>query len=153
MAERDIEPVRSVDQTPAANAELPFALEGRRVFVAGHRGMVGSAISRRLAAERCEIETADRQRVDLTRQAETESYLAAIRPDVVIIAAAKVGGNRCQQFSSSRFSARQFGDRAQSDRCLPCCQGEKAVISRLLVHLPEIRRPADQGGRTLDRLA
>jgi GDP-L-fucose synthase len=71
---------------------LPFAIEGKQVFVAGHKGMAGSAIVRRLLSERCEIVTVDRQRVDLTRQAETESYLAAIRPDVVIIAAAKVGG-------------------------------------------------------------
>jgi len=76
----------------AADAEHPFALAGRRVFVAGHRGMVGSAIVRRLASERCEIVTADRQTVDLTRQTETASFIAATRPDVVIIAAAKVGG-------------------------------------------------------------
>jgi GDP-L-fucose synthase len=76
----------------AADAELPFALAGRRVFVAGHGGMVGSAILRRLASERCEIVTADRRTVDLTRQTETESFMAATRPDVVIIAAAKVGG-------------------------------------------------------------
>ena len=76
----------------AADAELPFALEGRRVFVAGHKGMVGSAILRRLASEQCEIVTADRRTVDLTRQAETESYIAVARPDVVVIAAAKVGG-------------------------------------------------------------
>jgi GDP-L-fucose synthase len=76
----------------AADAELPFALEGRRVFVAGHKGMVGSAVLRRLASERCEIVTADRRTLDLTCQAETASYIAATKPDVVVIAAAKVGG-------------------------------------------------------------
>ena len=75
-----------------ADAERPFAIEGRRVFVAGHRGMVGSAILRRLESERCDIVTADRPKADLTRQAETERYITATRPDVVIIAAAKVGG-------------------------------------------------------------
>jgi GDP-L-fucose synthase len=67
-------------------------LEGRRVYVAGHRGMVGSAIVRRLAREDCTILAADRASLDLSRQAATESWFAANRPDVVIVAAAKVGG-------------------------------------------------------------
>jgi GDP-L-fucose synthase len=69
-----------------------FDLEGRRVFVAGHRGMVGSAIVRRLASERCEILTVDRTKVDLTRQAETEAFIAAAKPDALFLAAARVGG-------------------------------------------------------------
>jgi GDP-L-fucose synthase len=69
-----------------------FDLAGRRVFVAGHRGMVGSAIVRRLASERCEILTADRAKVDLTRQAETEAWIAAAKPDALFLAAARVGG-------------------------------------------------------------
>ncbi len=70
----------------------PFTLAGRRVFVAGHRGMVGSALLRRLARERCEILTGRRAEADLRRQAETEAMLAQRRPDVVIVAAATVGG-------------------------------------------------------------
>jgi GDP-L-fucose synthase len=69
-----------------------FALAGRRVFVAGHRGMAGSAIMRRLARENCEILTADRRQLDLTRQAEVEAWLNAQRPDAVFLAAARVGG-------------------------------------------------------------
>jgi GDP-L-fucose synthase len=69
-----------------------FNLQGVRVFVAGHRGMVGSAIVRRLASEPCEVLTADRATVDLTRQSETERWLAEARPDAVFLAAAKVGG-------------------------------------------------------------
>jgi GDP-L-fucose synthase len=76
----------------AAAAALPFDLAGRRVFVAGHRGMVGAALVRRLATERCEVLTADRGALDLTRQADTEGWLRDNRPDVVIVAAAKVGG-------------------------------------------------------------
>jgi GDP-L-fucose synthase len=71
---------------------LPFDLTGRRVFVAGHRGMVGAALIRRLKRERCEVLTADRCALDLTRQAATEEWLRHHRPDVVIAAAAKVGG-------------------------------------------------------------
>lgn len=70
----------------------PFALAGRRVFVAGHRGMVGSALSRRLAREGCELLTVRRAELDLRRQRETEAWLEAKRPDVVFVAAATVGG-------------------------------------------------------------
>jgi GDP-L-fucose synthase len=76
---------------PNASAE-PFSLAGRRVFVAGHRGMVGSALVRRLAREDCEVLTAGREEVDLRRQAPTEEWLSARRPDAVIVAAATVGG-------------------------------------------------------------
>jgi GDP-L-fucose synthase len=69
-----------------------FDLAGQRVFVAGHRGMVGSALVRRLGSERCKLLTADRGTLDLLRQADTESWLSANRPDVVIVAAARVGG-------------------------------------------------------------
>ena len=63
---------------------LPFDLAGRRVFVAGHRGMVGAALMRRLKAEACEALTADRGALDLTRQADTEAWLRDNRPDVVV---------------------------------------------------------------------
>ncbi len=69
-----------------------FDLSGRRIFVAGHRGMVGSAIVRRLASIDAEVLTAGREQVDLFKQNETERYLAADRPDVVVVAAGTVGG-------------------------------------------------------------
>ena len=69
-----------------------FDLTGRKIYVAGHRGMVGSAILRRLANVRCDIITAGRDEVDLERQEQAERFLAATKPDVVIVAAAKVGG-------------------------------------------------------------
>jgi GDP-L-fucose synthase len=75
-----------------ATTALPLDLTGRRIFVAGHRGMVGSALVRRLQGERCEVRTADRRALDLTRQADTEEWLRHNRPDVVIVAAARVGG-------------------------------------------------------------
>ena len=71
---------------------LPYALTGKRVWVAGHRGMVGSAIVRRLAREACEVLTVDHAAVDLRRQAETEAWLATNRPQAVFLAAATVGG-------------------------------------------------------------
>ena len=72
--------------------KLLFDLQGMRVFVAGHRGMVGSAIVRRLASENCEILTAGHGELDLTHQDRTERWLAAKRPDAVFHAAARVGG-------------------------------------------------------------
>ena len=69
-----------------------FELAGRSVFVAGHRGMVGSALVRRLEREPVRLLTAERGELDLTRQAEVERWMAQNRPEVVIVAAAKVGG-------------------------------------------------------------
>jgi len=69
-----------------------LALEGKRIWVAGHRGMVGAALVRRLAQDGHAVLTADRGALDLTRQAEVEDWVAAHRPDVVMVAAARVGG-------------------------------------------------------------
>jgi GDP-L-fucose synthase len=69
-----------------------LSLTDRRVWVAGHRGMVGSAIVRNLARENCEILTALRSELDLTRQSDVEDWMAEARPEVVFVAAAKVGG-------------------------------------------------------------
>ena len=69
-----------------------YALAGKRVFVAGHRGMVGSALVRRLAGEDCEVVTATRAELDLMDQAATRAWFARERPDAVFMAAAKVGG-------------------------------------------------------------
>jgi GDP-L-fucose synthase len=69
-----------------------FSLAGRRVWVAGHRGMVGSAIVRRLGREDCEIVQAGRDVVDLQDQAAVRRWMADVRPEVVFVAAAKVGG-------------------------------------------------------------
>ncbi len=69
-----------------------FELTDRRVWVAGHSGMVGSALVRRLGREDCELVTVDHAGLDLRRQAEVEEWLAETRPEVVVIAAAKVGG-------------------------------------------------------------
>ena len=69
-----------------------FELAGKRIYVAGHRGMVGSAIVRRLAGVPCEVITAGRAEVDLERQEQAERFLATTKPDVVIVAAARVGG-------------------------------------------------------------
>jgi len=73
-------------------SEVVYPLNGRRVWVAGHRGMVGSAIVRRLASEDCEVLTAGRDEVDLERQDQVERWMARTKPDAIFLAAAKVGG-------------------------------------------------------------
>ncbi len=69
-----------------------FRLKGRRVFVAGHRGMVGGALLRRLATEQCELLTVTRSALDLRRQDAVERWFDAHRPEAVFVAAATVGG-------------------------------------------------------------
>jgi len=69
-----------------------FDLNGKRVWIAGHRGMAGSAIVRRLARENCEVITATRHELDLLRQADVEAWMEEKKPDAVFHAAATVGG-------------------------------------------------------------
>ena len=83
--------------------QVPFRLVDRRVWVAGHRGMVGQALLRRLNREQCEILTVDRQSLDLRRQRETEEWMAANRPEVVFLAAATVGGIHANDTRPAEF--------------------------------------------------
>ncbi len=71
---------------------MTYHLSDKRVFVAGHRGMVGSAVMRALQDENCTLMTADRTDCDLTDQGQVRSWMDANKPDAVIICAAKVGG-------------------------------------------------------------
>ena len=71
---------------------IDFELTGKKIFVCGHNGMVGSAIVRRLANERCTILTADRSELDLGDDHAVKDWLGTAKPDAVILAAAKVGG-------------------------------------------------------------
>jgi len=70
----------------------PYDLRGKRVWVAGHRGMAGSAIVRRLQAEDCACLTATSSELDLRRQSDVEAWVDARKPDAVFVAAGRVGG-------------------------------------------------------------
>jgi len=85
---------------------LLFDLAGKRVYVAGHTGMAGSAIMRRLAREDCEILTADHAALDLADQRQTDEWLAREKPDAVFLAAARVGGIS----ANSSYPAAFIGD-------------------------------------------
>lgn len=71
---------------------MTFDLSGKRIWVAGHKGMVGSAIMRRLAGEQCEVLTVDRATLDLTDQRAVLDWIQRAQPDAVFMAAAQVGG-------------------------------------------------------------
>lgn len=84
-------------------SEPVFSLEGKSVWVAGHRGMVGSALVRRLQSESCTILTADRKQADLTRQNEVDEWMAVNQPQVVFLAAARVGGIQANNTQPAEF--------------------------------------------------
>lgn len=90
----------------SASPPTLFELAGKRIYVAGHKGMVGGALLRRLGQENCDVIVSDRSTVDLTRQEQTERWLAEQRPDAVFLAAARVGGIH----ANSSFPAEFIGD-------------------------------------------
>ena len=97
--------------------KLLFDISGKRVFVAGHRGLVGSAIVRRLAHENCEVLTADRTVVDLTDQRATESWLERARPDAIFLAAGLVGGIHANNTYPADFIANNLAIALNVIRC------------------------------------
>jgi len=81
-----------LSENNAAPASKPYDLRGKRIWVAGHNGMVGRALVQRLASEGGEVLTVSRQDADLTRQEAVERWMMDTRPQAVFVAAAKVGG-------------------------------------------------------------
>lgn len=71
---------------------MSYSLKGKKVWVAGHRGMVGGAVARRLESEGCELLLAGRDVVDLCDQSAVQAWMADNRPDCIVVAAATVGG-------------------------------------------------------------
>jgi GDP-L-fucose synthase len=87
-----------------APPEAPFAIDGARVWVAGHTGLAGSAVIRRLRSEPIgDLLTARSSEVDLSRQLEAERFVFRTQPDVAIIAAARVGGIHANRSAQGAF--------------------------------------------------
>ena len=80
-----------------------YELKGRRVWVAGHNGMVGSSLVRRLATTGAEVLTVDRTELDLRQQNDVHRWIAAHRPDAVMVAAATVGGIEANRTRPAEF--------------------------------------------------
>ena len=88
----------------ASRAMDSYDLDGKRVWVAGHRGMVGSSIIRRLEQEPiADVVTASSADLDLRDMAATTHFVRSTRPDVAIIAAAKVGGIEANRSAQAEF--------------------------------------------------
>ena len=97
-----------------------YDLTGKRVWVAGHRGMVGSAIVRRLASESpSEILVASSSDVDLRDQAATNAFVSDARPEVAFVAAAKVGGIEANRTAQGEFLYDNLMISANVDRSRP----------------------------------
>ncbi|OEJ66633.1 GDP-L-fucose synthase [Magnetovibrio blakemorei] len=105
-----------------------YSLNGKRVWVAGHRGMVGSALVRRLAAEDCEVITAGRAMVDLLRQEAVETWMASVRPDVVFLAAGKVGGIYANDSLPAEFIYNNLMIEANIIHSAHLCEVEKLLF-------------------------
>ena len=88
-----------------SDSPVIFDLKGKRVFVTGHAGMVGSAIVRRLEREDCDIVTAARRDLDLRRSDAVDRFMAQAKPDAVFVAAGKVGGIRANSTFPADFIA------------------------------------------------
>lgn len=88
---------------PTTRLDPPFRLAGKRLWVAGHRGMVGAALVGRLARENCDILTATRDELDLRRQADVEAWMRSSRPQAIIVAAATVGGIHANSSRPAEF--------------------------------------------------
>lgn len=109
--------------------ESPFDLPGRRVWVAGHRGMVGSAVVRRLGSEPIgELITASSDDVDLRDAAATRKFLLDTRPDVAIIAAARVGGILANATAQGQFLYDNLMIGANSIECARTAGVAKTVV-------------------------
>lgn len=82
---------------------MTFLLRNRRIWVAGHAGLVGSALMRRLAREGCDLLTVDRRTLDLRDQVATERWIKSNQPDGIIMAAATVGGIEANRRHPAEF--------------------------------------------------
>lgn len=80
-----------------------FSLQNKKIWVAGHTGMVGAAVMRRLAQEPCELITVSRDQLDLRRQDDVEKWLTQNKPDAIILAAAHVGGIKANHDEPADF--------------------------------------------------
>ncbi len=114
--------------TEGGSSTAPFDLAGRRVWVAGHRGMVGSAVARRLTETGCQIQTVNHAELDLRDQAGVNDWMAFHRPEVVVLAAARVGGIQAERRQHLQPPAAQpHGQGGRRLRAVPHGRGTVAI--------------------------
>jgi len=110
-----------------SGAPVIFDLRGKRVFVTGHAGMVGSAIVRRLKGEDCDVVLAPRGDLDLRRSGEVDRFMAQAKPDAVFAAAGKVGGIRANSAAPADFIADNLAISLNTIRSAQACGVKKLV--------------------------
>ena len=117
--------------------DLPkYDLSGKRVWVAGHRGMVGAAILRRLQSIDCKVLTATKQEVDLRRQAQVEDWVAKNKPDAVFVAAATVGGILANDSRPAEFLYDNLVIETNVIEASHRANVREVAISGIFLHLP-----------------
>ncbi len=126
-------------------SNVPFSLTGKRVWVAGHRGMVGSAIVRRLASEGCEVIVAsrDERRLDRSGRWSTPGFRQH-RPRVIFLAAAKVGGILANETYPADFLYDNLMIEANVIAAAHRTAVEKLLFLGSSCIYPEDGRPADR---------
>ena len=119
-------------------------LQQGKVFLAGHRGMVGSAIGKLLESEDCEnVVTRSRDELDLTDQKAVSEFMRDEKPEYVFLAAAKVGGIHANNTFPADFITDNLQIATNVVQSVIRRQCTAPVISWEFLHLPEARAPAD----------
>ena len=118
-------------------ARIPFELKGKTVFVAGHRGMVGAALVRRLAQEDVELLTIRARRGRSARPGRGQQMVRRQAPAGGVSGGGQGRRHRRQQHAARRIPLRQSGDRDQRDPRRPCQRDREADVPRLLLHLSQ----------------
>ena len=132
---------------------MSYSVTDKRIFVAGHRGMVGSAIARLLANEDCEIFTAARSELDLLDQAAVRSWFARHKPHAVILAAAKVGGILANDTCPADFLYQNIAIETNVIEAAFRNGVEKLVFLGVILHLSQICGAAHFRRRVADRVS
>ena len=117
---------------------MTYNLSGKKVWVAGHRGMVGSAVCRQLENEDCNIIKAGRDEVNLVNQAEVNDWMNAVKPDAIVLAAAKVGGIQANNNFPVDFLYENLMIEANIIHAAHLNNVERMLFLRIFVYLSKI---------------
>ena len=151
---RDTPTPWNVARAPLDPSRILKWIPALRVFVAGHRGLVGSAVVRRLEQLGFEnILTATRDQLDLRDQAAVNYWFQANRPEFVFLVAGTVGGIMANSTRPAEFIYDNMMIHATVVHAAHLFGVEEAAVSRQLVHLPARRAAADDGRGAADRPA
>ncbi len=126
--------------------DTPLNLNGKRIWVAGHTGLVGSAVVRRLQEEGCEILTVLHGDLDLRNQKETLKWVHANKPDMVILAAARVGGILANDRNPAEFLYDNLMIEANVIHAAHLCEVEKLLfLGSSCIYPKEAPQPIEEG--------